>query len=293
MMKRWLSALAALLLAVSMSAAAEYDWSATYDAYYVTYDAATVKEYQCVAYAESDGVLLYMHDDMTEVNVSTVLRSDAAGIDDLAALQLKYVAEYGQVIGEPQQQDWYAPWDGTQPGCRLSYRFTYGVTGDDTMYDVVKYMAVLNDDKYVMVEVLDCSGDMQRVTQALESGFLPGLGVASFPVSGGGSAYLIGADEREGDVFLTLQPYEVVLDEATLRYEVKVSGEPQVLRLHADARIMAPVDENTGMLADVECTEKAIRSFIDGYRTFNGEDCVFNILLSGGQVRWMTYSYIY
>lgn len=292
-MKRWLSVVLALLLVVSMTVLAEGDPSGTYNAYYVVYDEGSVREYARAEYAESDGVLLYMYYDGTEVNVSMPMRSDAATVDDLAEMQLKQVESYGEVVGESSVEDWYAPWDAVRPGRKLTYSFSYGMGENDMVFDVVKYMAVLNDDKYVMVELLDQSGDVQGAAARLEGGFLPSLQVLSFPVDGGGSAYLTGAEEREGKVYLTLQPYDVVLDENTLQHHVRLQGDAQVVPLSAEACVMAPQGEDTGMLKRVENSAAAIRSFMEEYRSLNGEDCVFNLLLSGGEVRWMTYSYLY
>ena len=78
-----------------------------------------------------------------------------------------------------------------------------------------------------------------------------------------------------------------------MSYNVQVTGEPQVVPMGKEARMLAPADQNTGMLTDVEISERAIRSFMDGYRMINGDDCVFNLLFNDGEVRWMTYSYLY
>lgn len=74
---------------------------------------------------------------------------------------------------------------------------------------------------------------------------------------------------------------------------MKLSGETQVTPLSPEARMLAPLGGDLGMLQDVALTADAINGFIDGYRSDNGADCVFNILMSDGMARWITYSYLY
>lgn len=296
MKKIRLAAAMALLLAVTLCCAAfaemDYDWSSTYNAYYLAYDESAVQGWSRTDYAGNEGMLLYMYDDLSEVSVSLQERSDAPTLDDLADLQLQYVNMYGELTREAKREDWYAAWEQNLPGMKLSYSYTFGRDADDMQFDVVKYLAAINDDKYLMVEVVDRSGDVDGLTARLEGGFLTKLTVDSFAVSGGTSAYLTGANEKDGSVYLTLQLFEVVKDEGSTEYSI-VTGETQVLKMCDGARMLAPKTENTGILADIEISADAINSFIDGYRMANGKDCVFNLLLSGGDVRWMTYSYLY
>lgn len=295
-MKKIAMAALTLLMMLSLCAAAfaeeEYDWSSTYNAYYPVYDESAVKNWSRTDYAGNEGMLLYMYDDQTEVSVSLQERSESPTLEDLADLQLQYVDLYGELVGEAERTDWYAAWDQQNPGMKLTYAYSLGRSGGNMQFEVAKYMAVLNDDKYLMVEVVDHSGDMDAVAARLEGGFLSGLTVDSFAVSGGSSAYLTGADEKDGEVYLTLLLFEVVEDEDNGEYRI-VTGETQVLQMSPDARLLAPRTENTGILADIEISADEINSFVDGYRMNHGKDCVFNMLLSDGQVRWMTYSYIY
>lgn len=293
MKKLWIGLLVALSLIAGMAAQAEQYDGFAYTAYYLEYDQADVENWMVTDYAENEGMLMYMHGVSTEVTVSLQSRSDYPTLDDLAEAQLDLVKAYGTLTKDAAGADWYASWDKTQPGRKLTYSYAFTRTTDDAVYDVVKYMAVLDDDHYLLVDVVDRSGDVERVAAQLEGGFLKGLSVASFPVTGSSSAYLTSADEKDGVVYLTLQPYDVVLSEDGLSYSVQVSGEPQVVAMSPDARMLAPVDQNTGMLADIEISEDAIRSFMDGYRMQNGDDCVFNLLFSDGAVRWMTYSYLF
>lgn len=293
-MRKLILAAMALLLAVSGldASAMEYDWSGTYNAYYLVYDADSVKGWNCTDYAGNEGMLLYMNDGAAEVSVSLQERSDAPTLKDLAEDQLEYVSMYGEIVQAATYDDWYAAWDASQPGMKMRYSYTFGRSADDGEFEVVKYMAVLNDDKYLMIEIADASGDVEAVAARLEGGFLAGLSVNSFAVSGGFSAFLTGADEKDGIIYLTLQLFEVAMDESGVGYSI-IPLDVQVLPLSADARIMAPKDSDIGMLANVEITGKDISGFIDGYRHQNGDDCVFNLLLSDGEIRWMEYAYLY
>lgn len=296
MRKFWQTVAMALLLAVCMNCAAVaemgYDWSDTYNAYYLVYDSGDLRDWSRTDYAGNEGMLLYMYDGQAEVSVSLQERSDAPTLDDLADQQLQYVHMYGEVTCEDVRSDWYAAWDSLRPGMKMTYTYTFGRVEADQQYDVVKYMAALNDDKYLMIDVMAQAGAAASVAAELETGFLAGLTVDSFPVSGGASAYLTGVNEKDGKVYLTLQPFEVIKGDSGT-YGIQTVGEPQVLPMSSDARMLAPEDENTGILADVAITERAISSFIDGYRLRSGKDCVFNLLLSDDEVRWMTYSYLY
>jgi len=293
MKKIWMSVVIALCMLLSMAASAEQYDGFAYTAYYPVYDDASVENWMATDYAVNEGVLLYMHGVATEVTVSLQSRSAYPMLNDLAEAQLALVQHYGTLTRNAESGDWYAAWDQTQPGRKQSFSYKFSRGTDDAVFDVAQYMAVLNDDYYLLVDVVDRSGDVERVTAQLEGGFLKELTVGAFPVTGSSSAYLTSADEKNGVVYLTLQPYEVQLSEDGMNYSVQVSGEPLVAAVSAEARILAPVDQNTGMLADIGISEAEIRSFMDGYRMQNGDDCVFNLLFSNGEVRWMTYSYLY
>lgn len=293
MKKMWMCIALTLCLLLSAVALAESYDGFSYKAYYPEYDESALNGWTATDYADTDGMLLYMHSENAELTVSLQDRSDAPTVQDLADAQLESVSSYGTITREAERRDWYAAWEQNDAGCRLSYSYTFGRTPDATVYDVVKYMAVLDDDKYVMIELVDRSGDVEAAAARLESGFLQSLTVDSFDVTGSASAYLTSADEKDGVVYLTLQTFEVVTNEDGTDYEVQVTGQPEVVELSADARVLAPADRNTGMLSDIGISGKAINEFMDGYREENGDDCVFNILFSDGKVRWMTYSYLF
>lgn len=292
MKKIWMSVMMALCLLMGTASADQYE-GFTYTAYYPQYVQDDGANWMVTDYAVNEGVLLYMHGVASEVTVSLQSRAAYPGLEELAAAQLELVQNYGALTQSAAVSDWYAAWDDTQAGrkMRFSYKFLRG--SDDAVYDVIQYMAVLNDDHYLLVDVVDRSGDAERVAAELEGGFLRSLQVGSFSVTGSTSAFLTGVNEKDGTVYLTLQPYDVQLSEDGMGYSVQVTGEPLVVPMGQDARMLAPVDQNTGMLADIEISERAIRSFMDGYRMINGDDCVFNLLFSDGTVRWMTYSYLY
>ena len=293
MKKIWTAVMIALCLLLSISAGAEQYDGFAYTAYYPVYDNAAVENWMATDYAVNEGGLLYMHGVSTEVTVSLQSRSAYPTLEELADAQLALVQNYGTLTRNAEGDDWYAAWDQSQPGRKMSFSYKFSRGTDDAVYDVAQYMAVLNDDYYLLVDVVDRSGDAERVTAQLEGGFLKGLTVGEFAVTGSSSAYLTGADEKDGTVYLTLQPYEVQLSEDGWNYSVQASGEPIVAAMSAEARMLAPVDQNTGMLADIGISEAEIRSFMDGYRMQNGDDCVFNLLFSNGEIRWMTYSYLY
>lgn len=293
MKKLWMSVAVALCLLLGATALAESYDGFSYNAYYPEYDASGLSGWTATDYADTDGMLLYMHSENAELTVSLQDRSDAPTLQDLATAQLQSVSSYGTITKEAQQQDWYAAWKQNEAGCRLSYSYTFGRTPDATVYDVVKYMAVLDDDKYVMIELVDRSGDVETAAARLESGFLQSLTVNSFAVTGSASAFLTSADEKDGVVYLTLQTFEVVTNDEGTDYQVQVTGQSEVVELSADARVLAPMDRNTGMLSDIGISAEEINDFMDGYRDENGDDCVFNILFSDGKVRWMTYSYLF
>lgn len=292
-MKKILISMMIVLCLLMGSACADQYEGFTYTAYYPQYAQADVENWMVTDYAVNEGVLLYMHGVATEVTVSLQSRAAYPGLDELATAQLELVQNYGALTKNAVLADWYCAWDDTQAGQKMSFSYKFLRGTDDAVYDVTQYMAVLNDDYYLLVDVVDRSGDPERVAAQLEGGFLAGLRVGSFPVTGSASAFLTGADEKDGTVYLTLQPYDVQLSEDGLEYSVVVTGDVQVVPMGKDARMLAPVDQNTGMLADIEISASAIRSFMDGYRMTNGDDCVFNLLFSDGEVRWMTYSYLY
>lgn len=293
MKKRWRIALLLLVLLLPAACIAEDapDWSTAYDAYYLNYDAGSLSGWEQTAYADREGVLLYMHRDGTEVSVSLQERSVYPTLENLAEMQLAYVESYGSLVGTAEQQAWSAPWNAEEHGLRLAYSYTFARSEADAVYSVVKYMAGLDDSRYLMVEVTDRSGG--DAAAELEGGFLRGLSVGSFSVSGNSSAFLTGAEERDGTVYVMLQPYEVRLSEDGTEYSVSAAGDAVSAKVSPEARIMAPADRNTGMLADIGCTAEAINGFVEAYRSANGGDCAFTILHSAGVVRWMTYSYLY
>lgn len=281
------------VLGMSLGAAAEQYDGFSYEAHYVTYDRAAVEGWTAMDYAETTGVLLSMYSDTAEVSVSLMARSDAPTLDALAEQQVASVSSYGTVLSNVEKGAWYAPWLDSEPGLRAAYSYAFlDGTGED-VYQVVDYMAPLDDDNYVLVRLTDRSGDVERTASALEAGLLEGFGIGSFSVTGSVSAYLTGASEKDGQVYLTLQPFEVEMDEDQLDYSVKITGETQVTPLSPEARMLAPQGGDLGMLQDVTLTADAINAFIDGYRSSNGTDCVFNILMSDGMARWITYSYLY
>ncbi len=284
-------ALTALWMAAG-ARAEQYD-GFTYEARYVTYDDAAVEGWTVMDYAETTGVLLSMHSDTAEVSVSVMDRSDAPTLDELVAQRVTGVSSYATILSDVARDDWYAPWLDSEPGCRVAYSYAFLNGAADSVYQVVNYMAPLDDENYVVVELTDWSGDGEATASRLEAGLMESFGIGTFTVTGSVSAFLTGAEERDGQVYLTLQPFDVQMTEDQLDYDVVVSGETQVAPLSAEARLMAPTTGDPGLLQDVALTADAINSFVDGYRAENGQDCVFNVLMSDGQARWVTYSYLY
>lgn len=277
---------------VAGAQAEQYD-GFSYEAHYVTYDDAAVEGWTVMDYAETTGVLLSMHSNAAEVSVSVLDRSDAPTLDELVEQRVSSVSSYATILSEVARDDWYAPWLDSVSGCRIAYSYTFLSGAGDNVYQVVTYMAPLDDESYVVVELTDWSGDVEATASALEAGLLESFGIGTFSVTGSVGAFLTGAEERDGQVYLTLQPFDVQMTEDQLDYDVVVSGETQVVALSDDARLLAPMTGDPGLLQDVALTADAINSFVDGYRAENGKDCVFNVLMSDGLARWVTYSYLY
>lgn len=284
---------ALLCLWMGFGAQAEQYDGYSYNAHFVTYDSEVVDDWSVMDYAETGGVLLSMYKETAEVSVSLAEVSEAPTLDELVEQQIAGVGSYATILSDVVRDEWYAPWLESDPGCRIAYSYAFEGSAGDSIYHVVSYMAQLDDDYYVVVKLTDWSDDVEAEASALEAGLLESFGIDEFTVTGSVSAYLTRADESDGRVYLTLQPFTVTLSADQLDYSIEVSGDTQVVPLSADARVMVPADDDSGMLENVALTADAIGSFIDGYQAKNGKDCVFNVLLSGDEARWVAYSYLY
>lgn len=293
-MKKYARRVCALVLAalcLCAGASAEHYDGFSYDCHYVIYDAPALAGWGVMEYAEYSGVLMSMYSDTAEVSVQLAEKSDTPTLDDLASQRLRAVDSYGMIVTGAEQTEWYAPWLDSEPGMRLTY--TYAFEGGEGIYQVADYMAPLNDQQFVVVELTDRSGDIRVASASLESGFLESFSIGSFTVNGSMSAYLTDASEQNGKMALTLQPFDVQLSEDQFDYSVTVTGDPVTLTVADDARLLAPAGDDSGLLAALPLTAQAADAFIAGYRAQNGKDCIFNVLLCDGEIRWMTYSYLY